>query len=109
MRESDLKLISDIGADLTGSFFIPNPNNVDYPRFEVGTKTFTLVNDPDNDQDNATTIAEEAYTAAGTLETVQENIIAVRKMGMSINIIYRSMSSPPCVSNSNIWFYFWFF
>ena len=74
----DVKLISDLGADLTGSFYIPNPNNIDYPRFEVGTKTFTLVNDPDNDQDNATTIAEESYTAAGTLETVQENIIAVR-------------------------------
>ena len=75
---TDLRLISDLGADLNGSFYIPNPNNIDYPRFEVGTKVFTLVNDVDNDQDNATTIAEEAYTAAGTLETVQENIIAVR-------------------------------
>ena len=74
----DVRLISDLAADLTGSYYIPNPNNIDYPRFEVGTKVFTLVNDPDNDQDNATTIAEESYTAAGTLETVQENIIAVR-------------------------------
>ncbi len=75
---TDLRLISDLAADLNGSFYIPNPNNIDYPRFEVGTKVFTLVNDPDNNQDNCTTIAEEAYTAAGTLETVQENIIAVR-------------------------------
>ena len=75
---TDLRLISDLGADLVGSFYIPNPNNIDYPRFETGTKTFTLVNDPNNDQDSATTIAEEAYTAAGTLETVQENIISVR-------------------------------
>ena len=75
---TDVRLISDIGADLLGSFYIPNPNNIDHPRFEVGTKVFTLVNDQDNDQDNATTIAEEAYTASGTLETVQENIVAVR-------------------------------
>ena len=75
---TDVRLISDIGADLRGSFYIPNPNNIDYPRFEVGTKVFTLVNDPDNDQDDCSTIAEETYTAAGTLETVQENIVAVR-------------------------------
>ena len=75
---TDLRLISDLGADLAGSFYIPNPNNIDYPRFETGTKVFTLVNDEDNDQDNATTIAEETYTASGTLETVQENIVAVR-------------------------------
>ncbi len=75
---TDLRLISDIGADLGGSFYIPNPNNIDYPRFEVGTKVFTLVNDEDNNQDDATTIAEEAYTAKGTLETVQENIVSVR-------------------------------
>ena len=75
---TDVRLISDLAADLTGSFYIPNPNNIDYPRFEVGTKVFTLVNDKDNNQDDATTICEEAYTAAGTLETVQENIVAVR-------------------------------
>jgi len=75
---TDVRLISDIGADLIGSYYIPNPNNIDYPRFEVGTKVFTLVNDEDNDQDSATTIAEETYTASGTLETVQENIVAVR-------------------------------
>ena len=75
---TDLRLISDLSADLTGSFYIPNPNNIDYPRFEVGTKVFTLINDPNNDQDNCTSVAEEAYTASGTLETVQENIIAVR-------------------------------
>jgi len=75
---TDLRLISDLAADLIGSFYIPNPNNIDYPRFETGTKVFTLVNDEDNNQDDATTIAEEAYTAKGTLETVQENIVSVR-------------------------------
>ena len=63
---------------MIGSFFIPNPNSVNHPRFETGTKVFTLTNDEDNDPDVATTIAEEAFTASGTLETVQENIISVR-------------------------------
>ena len=72
------RLVSDLAANLTGSFFIPNPNSVGHPRFETGTKVFTLTNDEDNDPDVATTIAEESFTASGTLETVQENIISVR-------------------------------
>ena len=71
-------LISDLAANLKGSFYIPNPNNINHPRFETGSKVFTLVNDENNDHDEASTIAEEAYTAAGTLETVQENIVSVR-------------------------------
>ena len=75
---TNVRLVSDLSASLIGSFFIPNPNNINHPRFETGTKTFILVNDDQNNQDLATTIAEETYTAAGTLETVQENIISIR-------------------------------
>jgi hypothetical protein len=75
---NNVRLISDLSATLMGSFYIPNPNLNVYPRFEAGTKTFTLVNDDTNDQNVATTIAEEAFTSSGTLETVQENIISVR-------------------------------
>jgi len=75
---TNVRLISDLSATLIGSFFIPNPNNVNHPRFETGTKTFTLVNDENNNQDLATTVAEEGFSASGTLETVQENIISVR-------------------------------
>ena len=75
---ANLRLISDLGANLKGSYYIPNPNNLNFPRFETGNRTFTLVNDENNDQDLASTIAEEAYTAAGTLQTVQENIVSVR-------------------------------
>ena len=75
---TNLRLVSDLSATLIGSFFIPNPNNVNHPRFETGTKTFTLVNDQNNNQDVATTVAEEAFSSSGTLETVQENIISVR-------------------------------
>ena len=75
---TNLRLISDLAANLKGSYYIPNPNNINYPRFETGTRVFTLVNDENNDHNEASTVAEEAYTAAGTLETVQENIVSVR-------------------------------
>ena len=75
---SNVRLVSDVSATLIGSFFIPNPNNINHPRFETGTKTFVLVNDDQNNQDSATTIAEESFTSSGTLETVQENIISIR-------------------------------
>ena len=73
-----VKLVTDLSAHISGSFFIPDPNVVNHPRFETGTKTFVLINEEDNDQDACTTISEETYTATGTLETVQENIISVR-------------------------------
>jgi len=75
---TNVRLISDISAFCGGSFFIPNPNNINFPRFETGTKVFTLTNDPENDPDTATTICDETFTASGTLETVQENIISIR-------------------------------
>ena len=75
---TNVRLVSDLAANLTGSFFIPDPNILTHPRFETGTKVFTLTNDIDNDPNVATTIAEESFTASGTLETVQENIISVR-------------------------------
>ena len=75
---TDVRLISDLSATIIGSLFIPNPNNVNFPKFETGTKAFTLLNDPDNNQDLATTIAEESFTSSGTLETLQENILSIR-------------------------------
>ena len=75
---TNLRLLSDLSATLMGSFFVPNPNVNTYPKFETGTKTFTLVNNNLNDQNAATTIAEEGFVSSGTIETVQENIISVR-------------------------------
>ena len=75
---SNVRLVSDAAAILVGSLFIPDPDNLDNPQFETGTNVFTLSNDPDNDTNIATTIAEEAYPTAGTLETVQEQILSIR-------------------------------
>ena len=78
------RLTSDLGATLIGSFFIPDPNKAIHPRFETGTKTFTLIDNSTNNQDQTETIGEEKYTASGTLETVQENIISVRNARVEI-------------------------
>ena len=48
---SNLRLVTDLGSNLIGSFYIPNPNIAGNPRFETGTKTFSLVDNPDNDQE----------------------------------------------------------
>jgi hypothetical protein len=75
---TNIRLMSDLSATLIGSFFIPDPNILDNPRFATGKKVFTLVNNKLNDQNAATTIAEEGFTSDGTIETVQENIVSVR-------------------------------
>jgi len=75
---TNIRLISDLSATLIGSFFIPNPNFLNNPRFATGNKVFTLVNNNLNDQNAANTIAEEGFISDGTIETVQENIVSVR-------------------------------
>jgi len=75
---SEVRLVSDLTATLMGTFFIPDPNLATNPKFEVGRRVLTFVNSAVNDQNNASTIAEEGFTAAGTLETVQEDIVSVR-------------------------------
>ena len=75
---TNLRLISDISGTIQGSFFIPNPNNTSNPRFETGDKVFTLINNVDNDPNSATSIAQEGFISAGTLETTQETIVSVR-------------------------------
>ena len=87
---TNVRLVSDLSATLIGSYFIPDGNNVNHPRFECGTKTFTLVNDIDNNQDDATTIAEESFSAEGTLETVQENIVSVRNARVELKNEFQS-------------------
>ena len=71
-------ILTDITADFQGTFFIPDPNKSNNPRFECGTKVFTLINDKNNNHNFASTVGEEPYTASGTIENVQEQIISVR-------------------------------
>ena len=75
---TNVRLVSDVYTSLIGSFYIPNPNISVNPRFENGSKTFTLINNITNNKNLASTISEEKFISSGTIETVQENIISTR-------------------------------
>ena len=81
---TNVRLMADLGATLIGSYFIPNPNLSFTPQFETGSKTFTLIDNDTNDQEDTESLGQEKYTASGTLETVQENIISVRNARVEI-------------------------
>ena len=75
---SQVRLVSDFSSSLIGSFFIPDPNVGTNPRFEVGTKVLTFIDDVNNDLRNASTRATATFLISGVIETVQENIVSVR-------------------------------
>ncbi|MEC7713294.1 MAG: DUF4815 domain-containing protein, partial [Candidatus Thermoplasmatota archaeon] len=75
---TNVRLVSDIGANLIGSFYIPDPDVGVHPRFETGEKILTLINNETLDRNNAQTTADEGFRSTGILETVQEDIISVR-------------------------------
>ena len=83
------RLISDYAASVQGSFYIPDPNIANNPRWETGTKTFTLVDQEDNHQSCAETLGEENYEASGVIETVQEDIISVRNARVDTIDLYQ--------------------
>ena len=76
----DRRLISDRFGKLKASFFIPNPGVDTNPRWATGTRTLRL-STSDTDSRLAGAVASSAetqYEARGTLNTVQENVLAVR-------------------------------
>ena len=77
-RITDLRLISDYASSCLGSLFIPDPNVSSNPSFLTGKRSFTLIDNPQNNISEASTTAQGIFDSAGTLETVQENIISVR-------------------------------
>ncbi len=76
----DRRLMSDLTGNMNGVFFIPNPQNSSNPRWATGSRVFRLSSsDTDSRLPGAVDSAAEAeYTARGTLNTVQENVLAVR-------------------------------
>lgn len=75
---TNVRLISDESSSLSGVLFIPDPNNKDNPKFTSGNNVFTLTNDPDNDQDSATTVAESLYPTSGILDTTYDEYVSIR-------------------------------
>jgi len=81
---ANLRLISDVGSNVIGSLFIPNPNISNNPRFETGTKTVSLINNASNDRNAATSISDQTFAATGILNTVQEDIVSVRNATIAV-------------------------
>ena len=74
------RIISDRLGQFRGSLFIPNPNLDSNPRWATGTRTLRFTSN-ENDSRLAGAVASSAeteYQAAGTLNTLRENILAVR-------------------------------
>ena len=72
------RIVSDYAASALASFFIPDPNQGNNPKWESGTKTFTLTDSDINNKEKAKTLGSDNFESSGTIETVQENIISVR-------------------------------
>ena len=76
----DRRLLSDNVGNLQGSFFIPSPKNDANPRWATGTRSFRFSTSPTNSRapGQVDSSADTTYSATGTLQTVRENILAIR-------------------------------
>ena len=76
----DIRLITDAAGTLIGTLYIPDINLASAPKFTTGTKTFTLTSSATNLTISGTTdsTAETRYTAAGTLQNVEQTTLRVR-------------------------------
>ena len=79
-KVSNIRLITDSAGTLIGTLFIPDINLASAPKFSTGTKTFTLSSSKTNLTISGTTdsTAEVQYTAAGTLQNVEQTTLRVR-------------------------------
>ena len=83
---TNVRLISDLTGFFGGSFFIPNPNDANFPRFTTGTKQFKLTSDTDNSTDiQASSTSIDNFTSSGILNTIQETIVSVRNARIITN------------------------
>ena len=78
-----VRFVSDLTSFFIGNFYLPNPNITGNLRFETGTKTFTMLDNPINDSSSATTIGQDTFTSSGILETIQETIVSVRNANVT--------------------------
>tara|TARA_R100001594_G_scaffold11834_3_gene26531 strand:- start:134 stop:8512 length:8379 start_codon:yes stop_codon:yes gene_type:complete len=79
---SEVRLRSDSSGTCIGCFFIPNPNDLNAPKFDTGTKVFRLSSSSTNSQvaGNVITDATEEFESTGTLQTLQESIVTIRNI-----------------------------
>jgi hypothetical protein len=77
---TSVRLVTDQIGSIIGSFFIPNPNIITNPRFEVGIKVFRLTSSSVNTTIGGlvSTSGEEQYFAQGSINNLQETIRSTR-------------------------------
>jgi hypothetical protein len=88
----NIRLVTDQIGDVVGSLWIPDPNISSNPKFEAGTKTFTLTNESTNSRVDGlvTSLAEEKYYSEGKKQTTQENIMLIRNQRVEIQTLTES-------------------
>jgi len=76
----DRRLLTDNVGNFKGTFFIPNPKVDSNPRWATGTRTLRFTTNPQNSREAGAvdSSADTEYRASGILQTVRENILAVR-------------------------------
>ena len=76
----DRRLLTDNVGNIQGTFFVPSPKNDANPRWATGTRNVRFTTSDTNSSTPGTvdSSAQATYSAQGTLQTVQENILAVR-------------------------------
>ena len=76
----DRRLLTDNVGNIQGCLFIPSPKNDANPRWATGTRAFRFTTSEENSKAPGAvdSSADATYSATGTLQTVRENILAVR-------------------------------
>jgi hypothetical protein len=74
--EGSSSLIADANGNIEGSFFIPSTANF---RFRTGSRDFELIDITDlNNIEFSTSYGRQVFTAAGTLQTRQRDVLSTR-------------------------------
>ena len=76
----DRRLLTDNVGNFKGTFFIPSPKIDSNPRWATGTRTVRFTTNAQNSRiaGAVDSSADTEYRATGILQTVRENILAVR-------------------------------
>ena len=74
------RLLTDNVGNIQGTLFIPSPKNDANPRWATGTRSFRFTTSDTNSTMSGAvdSSAQTNYTASGTTQTVQENILAIK-------------------------------
>jgi hypothetical protein len=92
---SSTTLIPDKFGDIIGSFFIPNPNIIQNPKFNSGIRKFVLTSDPTNQPVTVGTSGESDYFAEGKTQKIQEKIISIRNAKIDVITVNDTKTGEP--------------